>query len=166
MGNLQFPSFPSNINSSYSLPSPTALRLILLVMAALKRAHWLLPIFLSPFRFLLQSPVLDVRMLINHTRRCCSGSFILSLTYEPIQRSLIYLHHAKWPLPFLARFDEPEFYGFAPGKVKNLYLETEDGARIGAWLVLAEDAYDRAMKEGKLSEEGQFDELVFDSALR
>ncbi|GAA5981631.1 hypothetical protein JCM5350_008056 [Sporobolomyces pararoseus] len=108
-------------------------------MAALKRAHWLLPIFLS--------------------------SFILSLTYEPIQRSLIYLHYAKWPLPFLARFDEPEFYGFAPGKVKNLYLETEDGARIGAWLVLAENAYDRAMKEGKLSEEGQFDESVFDSAL-
>ncbi|GAA5956987.1 hypothetical protein JCM3765_006661 [Sporobolomyces pararoseus] len=109
-------------------------------MRLLKNAHWLLPIFLS--------------------------SFILSLTYEPIQRSLIYLHYAKWPLPFLARFDQPEFYGFAPGKVKNFYLDTQDGARIGAWLVLAEDAYERAMKKGRLSEEGQFEESVFDAALR
>lgn len=93
------------------------------------------------------------------------GSFLLSLTYEPVQRSLIYLHWVKWPLPYFARFDEPEYYGFAPGKVKNLYLNTRDGARIGAWLVLAEDAYDRALGEGKLSQDGKFDESVFDEAL-
>jgi abhydrolase domain-containing protein 12 len=88
------------------------------------------------------------------------------LTYEPIQRSLIYLHLAKWPLPFFAPFDEPEVYGFSPGKVRNLYLETKDGAKIGAWLVLAEEAYDQALREGKLSSEGHFEESVFDAALR
>ncbi|GAA5828140.1 hypothetical protein JCM5353_007800, partial [Sporobolomyces roseus] len=105
----------------------------------LRRAHWLIPVFFS--------------------------SFLLSLTYEPVQRSIIYLHWVKWPLPFLARFDEPEYYGFAPAKVTNFYLDTQDGARIGAWLVMAEDAYDEALKRGQLTAEGNFEESVWNSAL-
>ncbi|GAA5933282.1 alpha/beta hydrolase [Sporobolomyces koalae] len=106
----------------------------------LSKLHWLVPVVL--------------------------GAFVLSLTCEPIQRSLIYLHWAKWPLPILAHFATPTFYGFAPGKVQHLYLDTNDGARLGAWLVLAEEAYDRAIRDDQLSLEGHLPSAVFESALR
>ncbi|GAA6020554.1 hypothetical protein JCM11491_000794 [Sporobolomyces phaffii] len=108
-------------------------------MGYFRRAHWLVPLVL--------------------------GTLIASLTYEPVQRSLIYLHWAKWPLPAFARFDLAEVYGFAPGKVKNVYLDTVDGAKIGAWLVLAQSAYSQALRAGKLSPRGQFEDVVFDAAL-
>lgn len=95
---------------------------------------------------------------------------LASLAYEPVQRSLIYLHWVKWPLPPFARFDVPEHYGFAPQKVKNLYLDTHDGATIGAWLVLAEGAYrdavDRDDDERAVANGGHLDDTVFAAALR
>ena len=127
----------------------------------LRRAHWLIPVFFSTFHPLSQS-----WSRFTQPHPFPTGSFLLSLTYEPVQRSLIYLHWVKWPLPFLARFDDPSHYGFSPGKVKNFYLETQDGARIGAWLVMAEDAYDDALRRGKLTDEGYFEESIWDSALR
>ncbi|GAA5895445.1 alpha/beta hydrolase [Sporobolomyces salmoneus] len=64
------------------------------------------------------------------------------------------LRRAHWLLPIFL------------SKVRNLYLDTHDGAKIGAWLVLAEGAYGQAMREGRLSTEGQFEDSVFDAALR
>jgi abhydrolase domain-containing protein 12 len=89
--------------------------------------------------------------------------FLSLLIYEPIQRSLIYLHRIR--IPRNADFSRPELYGFAPGKVRPFTLETSDGATLGAWLVLPQSKYLAATVNG-VPEEGSLPESVFDEALR
>ncbi|WAR54746.1 hypothetical protein PtB15_4B363 [Puccinia triticina] len=55
--------------------------------------------------------------------------FILCLGIPYIQRGAIYLHWVH--VPVHANFDAPEFYGIAPGQVRNFQLTTPDGAKIG-----------------------------------
>jgi hypothetical protein len=89
--------------------------------------------------------------------------FLAALIYEPIQRSLIYLHHVR--IPRKADFSHPERYGFAPGKVRPFTLTTSDNATLGAWLVLPQSKYLAATVEG-VPEDGALPESVFDEALQ
>ncbi|GAA5827343.1 hypothetical protein JCM11251_003774 [Rhodosporidiobolus azoricus] len=91
-------------------------------------------------------------------------ALLLSLIYEPIQRTLIYLHPLRFP--FDADFSRPELHGFAPGKVRPLNLTTPDGARLGAWHVLPKSVYEEYVEEKGTPEEGPLPEEVFDQALR
>ncbi|GAA6059758.1 hypothetical protein JCM10212_001966 [Sporobolomyces blumeae] len=95
------------------------------------------------------------------------ATFFGALTLEPVQRALIYLHWVHWPLPPFSHFSTPGYHGFAPAKVRNLRLETPDRAQIGAWLVMADRAYDEAIDADPTGfEQGQFNDDMFRNALR
>ncbi|WVR08681.1 hypothetical protein IAU60_005739 [Kwoniella sp. DSM 27419] len=65
---------------------------------------------------------------------------LLALLMVPaIQREVLFLHHVAVP-PF-AKFDNPEKYGLAPYKTRNLRLNTSDGVSLGAWHVLPRSVY-------------------------
>ncbi|PWN45103.1 alpha/beta-hydrolase [Ceraceosorus guamensis] len=62
-------------------------------------------------------------------------TFILSLMYlKDFQAQNLFLH--KIVFPFNPQFDEPERYGLAPHKTRNLRLKSDDGIQIGAWHVV------------------------------
>ncbi|KAK9899739.1 alpha/beta-hydrolase [Cystobasidium minutum MCA 4210] len=84
--------------------------------------------------------------------------FLASLTIPVVQRFMLFLHKAQWPL--FAKFDNPEVYGFAPNRVRNLYLRTPDGARIGVWHILPESVIERLGATQQLSDK------AFDDALK
>ncbi|KAG0142695.1 hypothetical protein CROQUDRAFT_49961 [Cronartium quercuum f. sp. fusiforme G11] len=63
-----------------------------------------------------------------------------------VQRGLLFLHWVR--LPIQADFSQPEKYGLAPGQVRNLYLTTPDGARIGVWHALPDAVYERHLRNG------------------
>ncbi|GAA6011852.1 hypothetical protein JCM10207_004266 [Rhodosporidiobolus poonsookiae] len=90
-------------------------------------------------------------------------AFLALLIYEPVQRTLIFLHHVRVPR---SGFDRPEFFGYAPGKVLPLNLTTPDGARLGAWQVLPTDIYEEYIGENGVPDEGPLPLEVFDQALR
>ena len=90
-------------------------------------------------------------------------AFLASLTYEPVQNSLIYLHGLRFP--YGTDFSRPELVGFAPGKVRPFNLTTHDGARLGAWQVLPRNLYEAAIARYGVPEEGPLPDVVFDQAL-
>ncbi|GAA5839518.1 hypothetical protein JCM9279_005966 [Rhodotorula babjevae] len=90
-------------------------------------------------------------------------AFLASLTYEPVQNSLIYLHGLRFP--YGTDFSRPELVGFAPGKVRPCNLTTHDGARLGAWQVLPRNLYEAAIARHGVPEEGPLPDKVFDQAL-
>ncbi|GAA5905711.1 hypothetical protein JCM8208_000872 [Rhodotorula glutinis] len=90
-------------------------------------------------------------------------AFLASLTYEPVQNSLIYLHGLRFPHG--ADFSRPELVGFAPGKVRPFNLTTHDGARLGAWQVLPRNLYEDAIATYGVPEEGALPNELFDEAL-
>ncbi|OAV98960.1 hypothetical protein PTTG_25416 [Puccinia triticina 1-1 BBBD Race 1] len=97
--------------------------------------------------------------------------FILCLGIPYIQRGAIYLHWVH--VPVHANFDAPEFYGIAPGQVRNFQLTTPDGAKIGVWHALPEAVYVRHFQQsedfsGSLlqSHTGAIPLSVFENALR
>ena len=45
-------------------------------------------------------------------------AFLITLSYPPVQRSLVYLHHVRYPM---AGLDEPDTLGFA----RERYLGAE-----------------------------------------
>ncbi|KAI9608221.1 hypothetical protein KEM48_003354 [Puccinia striiformis f. sp. tritici PST-130] len=97
--------------------------------------------------------------------------FILSLGIPYIQRGAIYLHWVRFPIQ--ANFDAPEFYGIAPGQVRNFQLTTPDGAKIGVWHALPEAVYVRHFQQSEnssgsslQSHTGPIPMSVFESALR
>ncbi|CAD6578309.1 MAG: hypothetical protein CYPHOPRED_000507 [Cyphobasidiales sp. Tagirdzhanova-0007] len=71
--------------------------------------------------------------------------------------SMIYLHHATWPL--FPKYAAPEAYGFASNRVRNFYIETPDGVHLGAWHILPQAISDQY----HLTEE--IPQLAFDAAL-
>ncbi|ORY65616.1 Alpha/Beta hydrolase protein [Leucosporidium creatinivorum] len=104
-----------------------------------------------------------------HTILFCVGgayaAFLVALSLPAVQRSLVFLHQIRYP--WTAEFDAPETLGFAPGKVRNFYLDTQDDCKLGTWHVLPNSAYDKASKLGTgVPIEGPFAESVFDAALR
>ncbi|ORX40934.1 Alpha/Beta hydrolase protein [Kockovaella imperatae] len=77
---------------------------------------------------------------------------ILTLLCIPtLQRELLFLNRIKFP--FFVNYDRPEDLGLARGlrfgaklkrtafKVRNLYLSTSDGEKLGAWHVLPRTVY-------------------------
>ncbi|KAI9604869.1 hypothetical protein H4Q26_002839 [Puccinia striiformis f. sp. tritici PST-130] len=97
--------------------------------------------------------------------------FILSLGIPYIQRGAIYLHWVRFPIQ--ANFDAPEFYGIAPGQVRNFQLTTPDGAKIGVWHALPEAVYVRHFQQSANSSAsflqsytGPIPMSVFEGALR
>ncbi|KAK4047409.1 hypothetical protein OIV83_005456 [Microbotryomycetes sp. JL201] len=90
-------------------------------------------------------------------------SLLVACAVPPVQRSLIYLHQLRFP--FGTDFDTPEQVGYAPGKVRNFHLETEDGQKIGVWHVLPDSVYDQAVQKHGVPNHGSLPESVFSSAL-
>ncbi|KPV74471.1 uncharacterized protein RHOBADRAFT_54287 [Rhodotorula graminis WP1] len=90
-------------------------------------------------------------------------AFLASLTYEPVQNSLIYLHGLRFPHG--TDFARPELVGFAPAKVRPFNLTTHDGARLGAWQVLPRNLYEDAIATYGVPEDGPLPDHVFDQAL-
>ncbi|CCA70881.1 hypothetical protein PIIN_04817 [Serendipita indica DSM 11827] len=64
------------------------------------------------------------------------------------QKHALYAHKVKWPIS--ARFDTPERYGLAPGKVINTQITTSDNLTLGAWFTFS-DLY---FQEASLSRPG------------
>ncbi|WVQ95462.1 hypothetical protein IAU59_002559 [Kwoniella sp. CBS 9459] len=67
------------------------------------------------------------------------AALLALLTIPAIQRELLFLHHV--PIPLFPDFTNPERYGLAPFKTRNLRLNTSDGESIGAWHVLPRSVY-------------------------
>ncbi|PWO00748.1 alpha/beta-hydrolase [Tilletiopsis washingtonensis] len=89
-------------------------------------------------------------------------AFVCALMTRSFQAHNLYLH--KIQFPFNAKFSQPERYGLAPQKTRNLRFTTSDGVEIGAWHVLpdvyhrkvfpsfdaaplSDDAYDEALRD-------------------
>lgn len=89
-------------------------------------------------------------------------AFLVVLALPSVQRALVYLHHIRYPM---AGLDEPETLGYAPAKVRNLYLSTPDNCTLGVWQVLPNSVYDAAAKGG-IPTDGELPDSVFDAALR
>ncbi|WVF67898.1 hypothetical protein IAT40_002659 [Kwoniella sp. CBS 6097] len=66
-------------------------------------------------------------------------SLLVLLTVPSIQRELLFLHHI--PIPLFPDYENPEKYGLAPFKTRNLRLNTSDGESIGAWHILPRSVY-------------------------
>ncbi|KAG9225752.1 hypothetical protein CCMSSC00406_0007762 [Pleurotus cornucopiae] len=65
---------------------------------------------------------------------------LMVLLFVPfIQTHVLYMNAIR--IPWFAKYDVPEQYGFAPGKAVNLRLQTADNVSIGAWFVLADSYY-------------------------
>ncbi|KAG8853486.1 hypothetical protein FRB91_004785 [Serendipita sp. 411] len=64
---------------------------------------------------------------------------ILILALPFAQRHALYAHKVKWPLG--ARFDMPERYGLAPGRVLNAPIATVDNITLGSWFIFADTYY-------------------------
>ncbi|WWD20788.1 hypothetical protein CI109_105265 [Kwoniella shandongensis] len=89
------------------------------------------------------------------------GLILVLLTLPPIQREALFLHHVRFP--FFADFSNPERYGLAPFKTRNLKLETSDGESIGAWHVLPRSIY---TSTNPFPPQSPLGEEVFDQALK
>jgi abhydrolase domain-containing protein 12 len=55
--------------------------------------------------------------------------------------------------PFFVDWDKPERFGFAKKRVRNLFLTTKDGLRIGAWHILPSSFYKSNLSENLVSED-------------
>ncbi|TFL02351.1 Alpha/Beta hydrolase protein [Pterulicium gracile] len=64
---------------------------------------------------------------------------VLLLTIPFIQTHTLYLNALRFP--WFAKFDQPAFYGLAPGKTLNLQLNTSDHETLGAWFVFSDHWY-------------------------
>ncbi|CAH7668300.1 Alpha/Beta hydrolase protein [Phakopsora pachyrhizi] len=98
-------------------------------------------------------------------------AFLLLLSIPYVQRGAIFLHWVR--LPIGADFKAPEKYGIIPGKVRNFYLKTPDGAEIGVWHAIPEGVYVRHSQKNAQSQDWFFNyqeqkvpEAVYDSALK
>ena len=91
---------------------------------------------------------------------CVWLAFIAVLLSPRAQIALVTLHWVRWPL--FADFASPERYGFAVGRVRNFYIDTPDGARLGAWLVLANTPFARLRRDRGAT---TFNEAEYDAAL-
>ncbi|KAK0522026.1 hypothetical protein OC834_006435 [Tilletia horrida] len=56
---------------------------------------------------------------------------ILALLTPFFQNHFVFLHSVNFP--FYANFSNPERYGIAPGKARNIRLTASDGVSLGAW---------------------------------
>lgn len=52
------------------------------------------------------------------------------------------------------------------GKVRNLYLDTPDGERLGVWHVLPDNVYAQHIAERGFAGDVKLPQTVFDTALR
>lgn len=86
----------------------------------------------------------------------------ISLTIIPaVQRQVVFLHNVRWPL--FAQYDLPEHYGLAPYKTRNVYLNTSDGERLGAWHVLPRSYY---LQQESVPPKTRLSEETFDAGFR
>ncbi|KAM0786422.1 hypothetical protein ACM66B_001887 [Microbotryomycetes sp. NB124-2] len=91
-------------------------------------------------------------------------SLLVACAVPSVQRSLIYLHKLKFP--FGTNLDTPEQVGYAPGKVRNFYINTSDGERLGVWHVLPDSVYDQHIQKHGLPAHGRLPDHVFSHALK
>lgn len=103
-------------SSSYARPAPVAL----LVVAA--------------YMPNVMSAILQATATVVSYGILSYASFLALLAIPSAQRFLIFLHRIKFP--FNVDYNVPEQVGHAPGNVINLRLDTPDGEKLGAWLVL------------------------------
>ncbi|KAK8850609.1 hypothetical protein IAR55_004528 [Kwoniella newhampshirensis] len=82
------------------------------------------------------------------------------VTLPSVQRELVFLHHIQ--LPLFPDYSNPQQYGLAPFKTRNLRLNTSDGESTGAWHVLPRSVY-TSLKP--FPPEGALPETVFDQAI-
>ena len=68
-------------------------------------------------------------------------AFLAVICHPRVQVALVTLNWVRWPL--FAKFAQPERYGYGVGRVRNLYINTSDGAKLGSWLALAESPWER-----------------------
>ncbi|KAL9940230.1 hypothetical protein V8E36_000935 [Tilletia maclaganii] len=64
---------------------------------------------------------------------------ILALFTPYFQNHFVFLHSVNYP--FYANFSNPERYGIAPSKARNLRITTGDGLSIGAWHLVPDCYY-------------------------
>ncbi|KAE8221708.1 hypothetical protein CF319_g4969 [Tilletia indica] len=63
---------------------------------------------------------------------------IIALLTPFFQTHFVFLHAVNFP--FYANFSNPERYGIAPGKARNIRITSSDGISLGAWHIVP-DAY-------------------------
>ncbi|KAJ3386263.1 hypothetical protein HDU80_000463 [Chytriomyces hyalinus] len=63
--------------------------------------------------------------------------FLLTLEYP--QRLFLFIH--KFNFPFFADFDQPEVFGFSPGRCRNFKIKTPDNVSLGMWHILPSVLY-------------------------
>ncbi|KAK0528766.1 hypothetical protein OC842_004446 [Tilletia horrida] len=86
---------------------------------------------------------------------------ILALLTPFFQNHFVFLHSVNFP--FYANFSNPERYGIAPGKARNIRLTASDGVSLGAWH-LVPDVFYNSLHPRITSP--PLKEADFDSALR
>ncbi|KAI8086085.1 Alpha/Beta hydrolase protein [Halteromyces radiatus] len=86
-------------------------------------------------------------------------AIVIGLCFETPQTLMIYLHWLQAPL--YAKFDTPEYYGFAHNAIRNIQIKTEDNITLGAWHILPSEYH----IEQKLNIMDQVTNDIFDQAL-
>ncbi|KAJ1027003.1 hypothetical protein NDA18_003024 [Ustilago nuda] len=92
----------------------------------------------------------------------CYLTFFLALLIPFFQRHFIFLHSIAFPL--FPTYNQPQRYGLAPHKTRNLQLATSDGEKIGAWHVLPEIYYQSELPANQ--DEEKWGDDVYSRALR
>ncbi|RSH81329.1 uncharacterized protein EHS24_008772 [Apiotrichum porosum] len=64
---------------------------------------------------------------------------LLVFTVPAVQDEFVFLQRLR--LPLAAKYDNPEHYGLAPYKTRNLRIETPDGEVLGLWHILPQSVY-------------------------
>jgi len=80
---------------------------------------------------------------------------LLVLCLPFFQRHVLYLHALRYPL--FANYQNPEFYGIAPGKTLPITIQSTSNISLGAWLTLAEPYYEDELRPTASVSNGSFD---------